>query len=181
MSENDGNRPPDRDQEQAAGTEVKRSPQASFSPGDGGQVRIQCGALCWRRGPDGVQVLLVTSRDTGRWVIPKGWAVPGLTPAESAAREAWEEAGVRGTVMSQCLGVYSYDKVLDRSDDMPVTVPCIVSVYPIATARCARDYPEADERRQKWVSRAKAARKVDEPELAALIAAFDPDALATAP
>ncbi|MEN9850080.1 MAG: hypothetical protein RL128_243, partial [Pseudomonadota bacterium] len=61
-------------------------------------ARTQYGALCWRMHRGKVEVLLITSRDTGRWVIPKGWPIDGLAPAQTAAREAWEEAGVEGDI-----------------------------------------------------------------------------------
>ena len=67
-------------------------------------ARTQYGALCWRMHRGKVEVLLITSRDTGRWVIPKGWPIAGLAPAETAAREAWEEAGVEGDIADDGLG-----------------------------------------------------------------------------
>jgi 8-oxo-dGTP pyrophosphatase MutT (NUDIX family) len=165
-----------QDKGQTTGQDVKRSPAESFRPaGTESGPATQYGALCWRQGEDGPQVLLVTSRDTGRWIIPKGWPMPGLQPEETAAREAWEEAGVRGVASSRALGVYTYDKVIDRQATPPVSVPCVVAVYPVNAVSRDRNFPEADERRHKWMSRKKAARKVDEPELAALIAGFEPD------
>ncbi len=116
----------------------------------------------------------MTSRETGRWVIPKGWPVDGLPETEGAAREAWEEAGVRGQIGEVCLGVYSYDKVMDRAGDAPQAVPCVVAVYPMQVTNLRRDFPEAAERRIKWFAQVKAARKVAEPELAALITGFQP-------
>jgi 8-oxo-dGTP pyrophosphatase MutT (NUDIX family) len=155
---------------------MKRSPADTFRPaGPDDTPCTQCGALCWRRSDNGIQVLLVTSRETGRWVIPKGWPIAGLSPEDSAAREAWEEAGVHGSASPRAIGVYTYDKVTDRKVDPPQSFPCVVAVYPVETTGSTRDFPEAEERRRKWMSRKKAARKVLEPELAALIAGFDPD------
>ena len=133
-------------------------------------VQQQVGALCWRLRHGAVQVLLVTSRDTGRWVIPKGWPIPGLTPAAAAAREAWEEAGVRGRVADESLGVFSYDKVVaaDRS------VPCTVAVHALAVDTLAKTWPERRERERLWLAPAEAALRVREEGLAAIIAAFDP-------
>ena len=116
----------------------------------------------------------MTSRETCRWVIPKGWPVEGLPPTDGAAREAWEEAGVQGAIGAECLGVYSYDKVLDRAGQAQA-VPCVVAVYPMQVTTLRKDFPEASERRTKWFTPEKAARKVLEPELAALIAGFQPD------
>jgi 8-oxo-dGTP pyrophosphatase MutT (NUDIX family) len=140
----------------------------------GEETQSQFGALCWRMRRGRIEVLLVTSRDTGRWVIPKGWPVEGLDGAGSASREAWEEAGVRATESPVALGFYTYDKVLQRGGDSPSSVPCVVSVFAMAVTRQTKDFPEARQRRRRWFSQAKASRKVDEPELQALIAGFAP-------
>lgn len=161
---------------------VKRSPSTGFRPDETSPL-AQVGALCWRisRTRD-LQVLLVTSRETGRWVLPKGWPVPGLTDPVAAAREAWEEAGVRGPVGAAAVGAYDYDKVLDRDLPGPPTVACRVTVYPLAAGKRQHRFPEAGQRRVKWFPRDKAAAKVTEPGLAAIIAGFDPAAPAvTAP
>jgi len=131
----------------------------------------QFGALCWRRHRGNVQVLLITSRDTGRWVIPKGWPHPGLTAAGSAAAEAWEEGGVEGAVGQSPMGLYSYDKVLKPG----VVQPCIVAVFALRVARLRARFPERSERRRKWFDAARAARKVAEPELRALLASVSAD------
>ena len=132
-------------------------------------VRTQFGALCYRVRKDKVQVLVVTSRGTGRWILPKGWPIDGATPAEAALQEAWEEAGVQGKVMGGALGIYSYEK----SDDGE-HLPCVVAIFPIKVDALKRKYPEADQRERQWVSRKKAAALIDEPELRQMIAGFDP-------
>ncbi len=132
-------------------------------------VHSQFGALCWRLGPVGVEVLLITSRDTGRWVIPKGWPIAGLTPEASAAREAWEEAGVEGKPDPNCLGLYTYDKGFGA--ERP-PLPCQVAVYGLHVAALSDRFPEKKQRRRKWFSPDKAARKVAEPGLQALLAGF---------
>ena len=133
-------------------------------------MRTQFAALAYRIKNDKIQILLVTSRTRGRWIIPKGWPMLGETPADAAATEAWEEAGVKGKTSDQCLGVYSYFK--DRGESRKL--PCLVMVYPIKVKKLSNDYPEVHERRRKWVSRKKAAKMVQEKELAKLIATFDP-------
>ena len=132
-----------------------------------GGARMQYGALCWREADAGLEVLLITSRDTGRWIIPKGWPIAGLAPEAAAAQEAWEEAGVTGTISPDPLGRYGYDKVL--TPDM--ALPCAVSVYALRVAALARKFPERDQRRRKWFTAEKAARKVAEPDLRALLQA----------
>lgn len=131
---------------------------------------MQLAALCWTEGKDGTKILLITSRDTGRWVLPKGWPMADRSHADAALTEAWEEAGVTGTVDGPPLGRYSYDKVLSREADL--SLHCDVEVYPLLVAKLARKYPEHRQRQRKWFSPEKAARKVDEPELQQLILAF---------
>lgn len=133
-------------------------------------TRTQFGALCWRIQKEQLQVLLVTSRETRRWIIPKGWPIPGLTPEAGALQEAWEEAGVVGVAAPACLGLYQYDKVLgpDRF------VPCLVAVYGVRVTRLRNHFPERKERRRAWFSPAKAALKVEEDGLRSLIATFAP-------
>lgn len=133
-------------------------------------VRSQFAGLCYRVHNGKVQVLLVTSRGTGRWIIPKGWPMDGQTPAQSAATEAWEEAGVQGKAVDICLGLYSYRKMFEDKDDMP----CVAMVFPIKVKKLATKYPEAGQRKRKWVSRKKAASMVDEPELSRILRDFDP-------
>ena len=133
-------------------------------------VRTQFGALCWRVQGDKLEFLLITSRQRKRWIIPKGWPVDGATPAEAAETEAWEEAGVKGKTAPVCLGIYSYTKYLDGREQLP----CVVAVFPVRAKRLAANYPERSERRRKWFSRKKAAKLVDEPELANMIRGFDP-------
>ncbi|MEM7751937.1 MAG: NUDIX hydrolase [Pseudomonadota bacterium] len=136
-------------------------------------VRTQFGALCWRKRADKVEVLLITSRQSKRWIIPKGWPVDGATPAEAAQTEAWEEAGVAGKVVPTCLGIYSYNKTIDGAG----ALPCVVAMFPIRVKKLSTSYPEQAQRRRKWFSRKKAAKLVDEPELANMILRFDPRVL----
>ena len=133
-------------------------------------MRSQFAALVYRVKNDKVQVLLVTSRNSGRWIIPKGWPMLGETPSDAAATEAWEEAGVKGKTFDRCLGVYSYYKTRGGSRDLP----CLVMVYPIKAKKLEAEYPEHDQRRRKWFSLKKAAKLVTEPELSHIIASFDP-------
>ena len=104
-------------------------------------------------------MLLVTSRDTGRWVIPKGWPMRNRSEPEAAAREAWEEAGLSGEVAPQSVGVYTYRKVLGPGR----SVPCVVRVFPLEVREMLRNYPETGQRREKWFSPEKAARRVPSP------------------
>lgn len=141
--------------------------KGGFLSESGIEPRTQYGAVCWRMAKGGVQVLLVTSRETGRWVVPKGWPINGMSPEKSSAREAWEEAGVRGAVHAQCLGLYSYDKLVGPTRS---ALPCVVALYGIRVEELAKRFPERAQRRRKWFAAAKAATKVDEPELRSILA-----------
>jgi 8-oxo-dGTP pyrophosphatase MutT (NUDIX family) len=99
------------------------------------------------------------------------------TESGAAAREAWEEAGLRGEVRASGIGVYTYRKRMRHGD----WLPCVVRVYPLEAREMLQKFPETGQRRARWFSREKAARKVEEHELAALIRAFDPDGLTAPP
>lgn len=142
----------------------------SLEPGRKSDLRTQFAALCYRMSGKKPEILMITTRGTGRWIIPKGWPMDGCTPAEAALREAWEEAGVTGRVAGPGLGLYSYRKVLPTGEE----VPCVAMVYPVEVEKLARDYPEKGMRRRKWMRRRKAADCVTAPELARIIRAFDP-------
>ncbi|RYH02840.1 NUDIX hydrolase [Salipiger sp. IMCC34102] len=123
-------------------------------------------ALCHRGEGAAREYLLVTSRGTGRWIIPKGWPIRGLSSNQTALREAWEEAGVRaGRASDQPIGSYTYDKYRDHGFAFPVET----LVYSVAVDRMADEFPEAVERKRTWVSAEQAAEMVQEPELKAII------------
>jgi len=134
------------------------------------ETRTQFGALPFRRKKGGLEILLVSSLDTGRWIIPKGWPVDGMTPADAAAREAWEEAGARGRMHETCVGHYSYSKYLDEDLSLPV----IVAVFGLEVQRLDDRFPEQGTRKRRWFTPGKAAARVDEPDLKQIIRAFDP-------
>lgn len=128
-------------------------------------LQMQVAALCHdARG----QVLLVTSRDTGRWVLPKGWPMAGRTLADAAAQEAWEEAGVRGAVEQSEIGTYHYDKRQDRGFDIPI----LVRVYTLRVDEIAKGYPEQKQRKRGWFLPERAAELVAESELKSLLRAL---------
>lgn len=136
-------------------------------------VRTQFGALCYRVKDGETQILLITSRNTRRWIMPKGWPMANRTPAEAAAQEAWEEAGVEGKVGETSIGLYTYTKVMAKSDDLP----CAVVIFPLRVRDLKNKFPEANERSRRWFSPKKAAKAVWEPELAALLESFDGKAM----
>jgi 8-oxo-dGTP pyrophosphatase MutT (NUDIX family) len=119
-------------------------------------TRIQYGALPYRFNESGsVEVLLITSRKTKRWIIPKGWPIKGLKPSKAAAREAYEEAGVRGRIARRAFGHYVYEK---RLEDSIITIPCQVQVFLLTVERQSKDWPELKQRMARWFPAAEAAR-----------------------
>ena len=129
----------------------------------------QYAALPYRRTAGNiVEIMLVTSRDTGRWVIPKGWPIPGLDPQGSAAREAIEEGGVLGQIGDRTIGIYHYDKRLADGS----SVRCAVEVFALNVEEQLASWPEQSERQTRWFSVADAADAVQEPELSVIIRSF---------
>jgi len=135
------------------------------------EPRTQFAALPWRRSAGGeVEVMLITSRETRRWVIPKGWPIKGVKSAKCAAQEAFEEAGVQGKVSKRPAGSYAYDKRLKNGRLQHVRV----AVFGLEVEGEAEVYPELGQREKLWLPFAEAARLVDEPELMVLLATFMP-------
>jgi 8-oxo-dGTP pyrophosphatase MutT (NUDIX family) len=128
-------------------------------------ARRQVAALPLRQGKNGaVQILLVTSRDTGRWIIPKGWPSKRVKDHKAAAREAREEAGVTGKVMAKAFGSYRYVKP-ELGDGAPIDV----TVFLLSVHKQSKHWPEKTERRRAWFGILDAAGKISEPELSSLI------------
>ena len=126
---------------------------------------VQVAALCGRESDDGIEVLLMTSRDSGRWIVPKGWLMDGKSAAEAAREEAWEEAGVKTAMLTPVpVGTFAYEKRLDTG----YCAPAEVQVFYLDVSELSDIYPEARERERKWVSPAQAAEMVNEPGLKAI-------------
>jgi 8-oxo-dGTP pyrophosphatase MutT (NUDIX family) len=129
--------------------------------------RVQYAALPFRRVPQ-FEVMLVSSRETKRWIIPKGWPMKGVKPHAAAAREAREEAGLEGKIGKQAIGSYGYGKrLIDGS-----VVPCRVEVFPLEVAKQRGSWPEKSERTTRWFALEEAAQAVEESDLGELILEF---------
>jgi 8-oxo-dGTP pyrophosphatase MutT (NUDIX family) len=133
--------------------------------------RLQVAALPWRVTGHDVEIMLITSRTAGRWVIPKGWPEAKEPLCEAAAREAGEEAGLRGTISYHEAGRYFYAKALASGEE----VPCEVLVFPLQVDKIANRWKEKRARTRKWVSCAEAVRMINEPDLCRIIADFCAD------
>src|SRR5262245_61388989 len=112
--------------------------------------RLQVAALPWRKTEGGIEVLLVTSRESGRWILPKGWPEGRENLFDTAAREAAEEAGLGGAVGNVEIGSYLYDKMLPSGTEWR----CEVLVFPLEVNEVATVWPESAERTRKWFSAA---------------------------
>ncbi len=119
---------------------------------------VQYAALPWRKAEGAIEILLITTRNTGRWIVPKGWPLVGRTPSECAGLEALEEAGVLGEVAVETLGSFHYNKRRKSGE----IVPCKVHVFAMEVVR----------QRRSWGSLDEALARVTEPGLRRLIAKF---------
>lgn len=134
----------------------------------GNPPRVQAAALPWRRGTGGVEIMLVTSRGTGRWVLPKGWPEGREDLSETASREALEEAGVEGRTDRSPIGHYFYGKETGSG----LRWRCEVAVFPLHVEREAKQWPEKKKRTRQWLPPEEASQLVEEPDLAELIIEF---------
>jgi len=127
----------------------------------------QSAALGYRRTKSGPQMMLVTSKGTRRWVLPKGGIKPGQESHEAAAEEAFEEAGITGRITRNCIGIYGYQKANHKRGAY-----CTVRVHAMKVTAQLPDWPERKERRREWVAFDVAASRVKEKELKKIIRSF---------
>ncbi len=129
------------------------------------EPRVQYAALPYRQGGESIEILLVTSLGTKRWIIPKGWPMSGREPHESAAREALEEAGVVGVIGSEPIGTYRYEKRRKSG----ATVPCTVEVFALDVGAQRKRWPEKGQREMQWLPPEEAAQTVSDEGLGDII------------
>jgi 8-oxo-dGTP pyrophosphatase MutT (NUDIX family) len=130
---------------------------------------LQVAALPWRQTENGIEILLVTTRTTKRWLIPKGWTMEGKADFEAAAIEAFEEAGVRGVVEPLPIGQFGYLKTLQSGKPRHVKV----DVFAIEVEQELDEWPERHERERRWYAVPEAIARVEEPELVPVLQNFD--------
>jgi 8-oxo-dGTP pyrophosphatase MutT (NUDIX family) len=127
---------------------------------------VQFAALPFRVADDGLRVMLLTSRETQRWVIPKGWPMRDRKPREVAAQEAFEEAGIRGTIVGKRpVGNYHYTKRLSADHHLL----CEVRVFLLRVEQQLDDWPEKGQRERRWFKPSDAYELVDEGGLAEIL------------
>jgi len=136
--------------------------------GAGAVLRTQYAALPWRINNGRVEIMLVTSRDTKRWIIPKGWPMKGRKPHIVAAIEAVQEAGLIGKMDKAKLGDFGYEKRLDSG----ATVDCRVEVFSLRVQKQRKKWREKKQRATRWFECVVAAGLVEEPELRDLMLGF---------
>jgi 8-oxo-dGTP pyrophosphatase MutT (NUDIX family) len=133
---------------------------------NGNGIGVQFAALPFRIESGDLQILLVTSRETQRWVIPKGWAIRGLRPRDVAAREALEEAGLVGSIVGKrSIGSYHYTKRLPDNRE----ALCRVKVFLLSVDHQLDVWPEKAQREYRWVTPQTAAHMVDEGGLSEIL------------
>ena len=130
--------------------------------------RAQVGALPVRKGPEGSEVMLITSRETRRWIVPKGWPMKGRKDHQAAAQEAYEEAGITGHIHKHPIGAYTYRKRTAKNFES-----CRVMVYRLDVDEEVREWRERGQRTRRWFTPGDAAKLVSEPALASLILSVD--------
>ena len=128
----------------------------------------QYAALPWRWAENHLEILLVTTLSTRRWVVPKGWPIEGRTPSECAAQEAFEEAGVVGATALRPVGSFSYVKHRKTGE----LIPCRVAVFALEVEQQRRTWPEKTVRETCWCSVDEALARVSDQGLKRLIAKF---------
>jgi 8-oxo-dGTP pyrophosphatase MutT (NUDIX family) len=129
----------------------------------------QVGALCYRWSDDQIEILLITTRRTGRWMIPKGWPMKSRPDHEAAAREAYEEAGAVGQAQPHIIGNFVTKKMQSSGDYLPHRI----DVYPLCVEEMHDNFPESGQRSRQWFQPAEAISKCDDAGLRKIIARID--------
>lgn len=133
---------------------------------------LQVAALCYRPTDDGHEILLVTTRGSGKWILPKGWPKAKIGAAETALLEAFEEAGIRGRVIGDSIGQYHDTKTSKKG----ATLDFVIVIHEVLLTEIMDDFPEKGERKVAWFAPEAAAEAVSNPELAEILRGFRPSA-----
>ncbi len=123
----------------------------------------QSAVIPYRKNGNDYEVLLITSRNKQNWILPKGIIELGMTPEDSAAKEAMEEAGVAGFVLNELIGEYDFEKWGGT---------CKVKVFPMKVKKVFDNWPEADIRSRRWFTIEKAMQKVNKNDLTKILKNF---------
>ena len=134
---------------------------------------LQISALPCRTNNGLLEVCLITTRGGGRWIVPKGWPETDVSHVEVAAQEAWEEAGLTGTVSPDLYASYAATKELEPG----VGIPVRIDVYLMINPKQSKKFPELGQRKIKWLRIDKAAQRVDEDGLKTVLLKLQSDGL----
>ena len=129
---------------------------------------VQYAALPWRKVKGKMEILLITTSNARLWIVPKGWPIEGLTPSESAAQEALEEAGLEGEVATEPLGSFRHYKQAKSGE----TILCSVHVFPMEVTGQRQTWQEQHLRESRWYSVGEALARIKHPNLRRLIMKF---------
>ena len=129
---------------------------------------IQYAALPFQVKDGMLSVMLITSRETHRWIIPKGWPIKGRSPSEAALQEAYEEAGIRGNIFPEPFACFGYLKRLDDGTSRN----CTAYVYPLEVNDLLDEWPEKNQRKREWMAVEKAMACADDEGLAKILQEF---------
>jgi 8-oxo-dGTP pyrophosphatase MutT (NUDIX family) len=149
------------------GKKAKKTATSAQKAGAEAHERLQYAALPWRMTEAGLEIMLVSSRETRRWIIPKGWPMAGRDGAAAAAIEALEEAGLLGVIAERPFGAFHYVKRLARGAEL-----CRAAVFPLRVVHQRENWLEKHERETQWFTAAEAAKLVSDRELGVLIRKF---------
>jgi len=127
------------------------------------KIYIQSAVIPFRQKDEDLEILLITSLKSGKWIIPKGIIEPGMSAQDSAAIEAWEEAGLKGNVLAQLIGKYEYEKWGGI---------CRVQVYAMRVSEILNAWPERDLRKRQWLPAKKAVKKISDDDLKTIVKQF---------
>jgi 8-oxo-dGTP pyrophosphatase MutT (NUDIX family) len=132
--------------------------------------KLQYGVIPYRhrRAKDRIEIMLITSRHTRRWIVPKGWPIARTPARDVARREALEEAGLEGAIGQRPFGSFHYQKRLKDGS----VVPCRVNVFAFEVERQLKEWLERGERKRRWFDAERAIKLVREQELKELISAL---------
>ena len=132
--------------------------------------KLQYGVIPYRHGraKDRIEIMLITSRNTHRWIVPKGWPIARTPARDVARREALEEAGLEGAMGQRPFGSFHYQKRLKDGS----VIPCRVDVFAFEVERQRKTWLERSERKRRWFDAERAIKLVREEELKELISAL---------
>ena len=131
-------------------------------------MKLQVGCICYKKEKKKLKILIITSRNSKRWIIPKGWIKKNLGSIRSAEAEAWEEAGVKGKCYKNTIGFYTYQKIGKNGKGRR----CTVKVFALKVREQLNDFPEKNFRTLRWITPEKSHKFIENKELVQVLENF---------